>query len=175
LTLVASVLGADSEYERDRSTLALLDWGFSNFEQATPVKVDQVFARAHVPYELLPAVLVAARGYSTVIAKGTRVEVTVGRLRDLSPPMAAGTDVGYLKVEIAGRPTVHIALVLERSLPSVPALKKVVHVLLRPITLLLLALLVGSITAALALRSRRRRRRDTSRSRVRAPRHLEER
>ncbi len=175
LTLIASVLGTSSEYERDQSTLALLHWGFSNFVKDTAVRAGQVFARSRVPYQVLPAVVVAAHSYVTVIVAGTRVRVTVGHLRDLAPPMAAGTDVGYLKVQIPGHPTVRVPLVLEHALPAVATIKKVAHDLVRPITLLLLALMVGAVTVALALGSRRRRRRDTTRSRVRATRQLEER
>lgn len=175
LTLIASVLGTDSEYERDESTLELLDWGFANFVKATPVRAHEVFARSSVPYEVLPAVVAAARGYTTVIARGSKVKVSVGRLRALTPPMAAGTRVGYLTVRIAGRARVRVPLVLARALPSVPATKKIVHLLLRPITLLLLGVLVAAIASTLALRIRRRRRRNQRRSRVRATRHLEER
>ncbi|HEX3805024.1 MAG TPA: D-alanyl-D-alanine carboxypeptidase family protein [Solirubrobacteraceae bacterium] len=167
LTLIASVLGTTSEYERDKSALALLDWGFSAFKVVRPVRAGEAFARPKVPYEVAPALVVAKRGYETVVARDTRVKVVVGKLRKLSGPMAKGKVVGQLKVLVPGRPAVRIPLILARRLPAVSSLKKVGHLIKRPFTLLVLALLIGG--AAVAVAERRRR------PRVLATGHLEER
>ncbi len=166
-TLVASVLGTPSEYERDQSTLALLNWGFSEFHLARPVRAGEVFARRSVPYEVAPAMVVAQHGYQTVVARDARVKVETGRLRRLVGPMAKGTVVGHLSVVIPGRATVRIPLVLARRLPAVSEFTKLQHALRRPITLLVVALLL--VGAAVAVVRRR------SRPRVLASGHLEER
>ena len=72
LTLVASVLGTTSESERDASALALLNWGFSEFRVIRPVRAGEGFARRSVPYETAPALVVAERGYRTVVARSER-------------------------------------------------------------------------------------------------------
>jgi D-alanyl-D-alanine carboxypeptidase (penicillin-binding protein 5/6) len=155
LTLIASVLGTTSEYERDKSALALLQWGFSTFEVVRPVRAGEAFARRAVPYEVAPALIIAKRGYRTVVARNVRVRVEVGKLRKLAGPMAKGTVVGQLKVLVPGRPAVRIPLILARRLPAVSALTKVGHFVKRPFTLLVLALLIGG--AAVAVLKRRRR------------------
>jgi D-alanyl-D-alanine carboxypeptidase len=159
LTLIASVMGTDSEDERDDSALALLDWGFASFQAIRPVRAREQVARRPVPYETRPASIVAQRGYSTVVRRGTRVRVMLGPLRRLAGPEAKGTRVGYLTVRIAGRPAVRVPLVLSRALPAVSAMKKFWHTTGRPITLLLLLLLLGVVALSVATRRRRRRRR----------------
>jgi D-alanyl-D-alanine carboxypeptidase (penicillin-binding protein 5/6) len=155
-TLLASVLGTASEYERDATALRLLDWGFSEFRVVRPVRAGQLLARRRVPYEIDPALVVAAHGYRTVVARAARIRVVVGRLRKLSGPMAKGTVVGHLRVNIAGRPSVQVPLILARRLPAVSELTKLGHLIKRPFTLLMLALLLGGGVAAVRIGRRRR-------------------
>jgi D-alanyl-D-alanine carboxypeptidase (penicillin-binding protein 5/6) len=154
-TLLASVLGTSSEFERDSSALALLDWGFAEYRVVRPVRRGERFVSRRVPYEVAPALIVAAHGDRAIVARATRVRVVVGKLRKLREPMAKGTVVGHLRLEIAGHPTVRIPLILARRLPAVPELKKVEHFLEQPFTLLVLALLVVGAVAAVVGRRRR--------------------
>lgn len=151
--LVAAVLGTTSEGERDASALALLRWGFSEYRLVRPVRRGERFARRRVPHEAAPALVVAARGYGAVVARGDSVRVMVGRLRRLHGPMARGTVVGHLRVLIAGRVAARIPLVLARRLPAARR-RKPGHVLTRPFTLLVLGLPLVSAAAA-SPRSRR--------------------
>ena len=153
-TLLAAVLGTTSESERDASALALLDWGFAEFRAVTPVRAGERFASRRVPDEVAPAVIVAAHGYRGIVARASRVRVVVGKLRRLRPPMAKGTVLGQLRVEITGRRTVRIPLVLARRLPAVSKLK-VGHFLGQPLMPPVLVLLLVSVAAALAGRRRR--------------------
>jgi D-alanyl-D-alanine carboxypeptidase (penicillin-binding protein 5/6) len=155
-TLLASVLGTTSEDERDASALHLLDWGFSEFRVVRPVRAGQLLVRRRVPYEIAPARVVAARGYRTVVARGTRVSVVVGKLRKLSGPMAKGTVVGELRVNVAGRQSAQVPLILARRLPAVSEMTKLGHLVRRPFTLLMLALLLGGGVAAVRIGRRRR-------------------
>jgi hypothetical protein len=100
--------------------------------------------------------VVAAHGYRTVVARAARIRVVVGRLRKLSGPMAKGTVVGHLRVNIAGRPSVQVPLILARRLPAVSELTKLGHLIKRPFTLLMLALLLGGGVAAVRIGRRRR-------------------
>jgi serine-type D-Ala-D-Ala carboxypeptidase (penicillin-binding protein 5/6) len=154
LTLIASVLGTSSEAQRDASALALLKWGFAQYRKVTPVREGEPFARRRVPYESAPAVIVAKRGYQTIVLRAARIKVTVGRLRKLSGPMAKGTVVGQARILVPGRPAVPVPLVLARALPAVSMWKKADHFIKRPFTLLGLALVLGG--AGLAVSRRRR-------------------
>jgi serine-type D-Ala-D-Ala carboxypeptidase (penicillin-binding protein 5/6) len=172
LTLIASVTGTDSEDERDDSALKLLDWGFASFHTIRPVRAGERLATRHVPYETAPALIVAERGYETVVKRGAAVHVALGHLRKLAGPMAQGARVGYVSVAVTGRKTVRIALVLKRALPAVSGLKKFWHTTGRPITLILLVLFLSG-TALYAESWRRRLRRRRRRAAAKAP--LEER
>jgi serine-type D-Ala-D-Ala carboxypeptidase (penicillin-binding protein 5/6) len=167
LTLIASVLGTQSEDERDQSALALLNWGFAAFHVVQPVRAGERMASRQVPYETAPASIVAQRGYETVLRRDVRPRLVVGKLRKLAGPMAKGTVVGHLSVVARGQRTVRIPLILARRLPPVSMLTKAGHLFKRPFTLLVLALLLGG--AAVAVAQRRRR------PRVLAAGHLEER
>ncbi|HTW11185.1 MAG TPA: D-alanyl-D-alanine carboxypeptidase family protein [Solirubrobacteraceae bacterium] len=155
LTLIASVLGTDSEAMRNASALALLEYGFANFHRITPLRRGQTIARVPVAYSGSPARIVAAAGYSSVVPTSARTRLrTTGVPRQLSGPMRAGAVVGHVRVEVGGRVVADEPLVLRHSLPAVSALTKVGHYLGRPFTLVLLALILG---AAVALEGRRRR------------------
>jgi serine-type D-Ala-D-Ala carboxypeptidase (penicillin-binding protein 5/6) len=156
LTLISSVLGTTSESQRDASALALLKWGFAQYRKVTPVTAGEQFARPQVPYESAPAVVVAKRGYQTVVLRTVPVKVLQGRLRKLSGPMAKGTVVGHARVLVAGHPAVRIPLVLAHALPAVSMWKKADHFLKRPFTLLGLALVLGGAGLAIARRRRPR-------------------
>jgi D-alanyl-D-alanine carboxypeptidase (penicillin-binding protein 5/6) len=163
-TLLASVLGTASEAERDSSALTLLNWGFSEFKAVRPVLRGEQFARRRVPYEVAPALIIAERGYRTVVARSARIDVSVGKLRKLQGPLAKGTVVGHVRVAIAGRPAVRIPLVLARRLPAVSEMKKLGHFIKQPFTLLVLALLL--VSAGTVFVRRRRRPRVVALSRV---------
>jgi D-alanyl-D-alanine carboxypeptidase (penicillin-binding protein 5/6) len=155
-TLLGSVLGTPSESERDASALKLLDWGFREFRLVRPVHARERFAQRRVPYEAAPVAIVAAHGYRTVVSRGTRVNVLVGQLAALAAPMAKGAVVGELRVSVAGRPPVRIPLILAHRLPAVSELTRLGHLARRPITLLMLALLLGGAVAAVNIARRRR-------------------
>ncbi len=154
-TLLVSVLGTSTKAARDSSALSLLDWGFSQYRVVRPVRARERFARRRVPYGLAPALVVAARGYRTVVARGTRIRLVVGRLRKLVPPMAKGTVVGQLRVNIPGRRAVRIPLVLARRLRRVSRSPELGHMPGGPTTLLMLALLLGGGAAAVPTGGRR--------------------
>jgi D-alanyl-D-alanine carboxypeptidase (penicillin-binding protein 5/6) len=156
-TLLASVLGTSSEDARDDSALALLNWGYAKFKAIRPVRAGERFARRPVPYESRPVAIIAARGFQTVVARGSNVREHVGRLAKLQGPMAKGTVVGQLRVTIAGRRAVSIPLILARRLPAVSLATKLEHFIKQPFTLLVLALLLGGAGAAVVARRRRPR------------------
>ncbi|MDE3133224.1 MAG: hypothetical protein KGL15_04075, partial [Acidobacteriota bacterium] len=158
LTLISAVLGTSSLAARNASALALLNWGFAEYRLVQLVRRGQPFVRRWLPYQVAPALIVAARGYRTVLGRGARVRLEVGRLRRLGGPMARGTVVGQLRIEVSGRPTVLIPLILAGGrLRAVSAPSDFGHHLGQPFTLLMLALLIGGAAAAVTRRWRRPR------------------
>lgn len=132
MTLIDAVLGTPSEAARDDSALALLNWGFANFELRTPVKAGQLLARASVlggsPQQTVR--LIAKSTDTHVFAKSDRVSVRVHAPARLAGPLPAGTVVGWAAVRDGSQVQARIPLVLAAALPQIrhptTALKSVV-------------------------------------------------
>ena len=89
MTLLSAVLGTSSEAARDNNTLALLDYGFSNFRPETPIRAGAVLARPTIKDRPgKRAVVVAARTFTRVIPRRTRVRVRVYVPHQLAGPLA---------------------------------------------------------------------------------------
>ncbi|HET9105452.1 MAG TPA: D-alanyl-D-alanine carboxypeptidase family protein [Solirubrobacteraceae bacterium] len=164
LRLISSVLGTTSEASRDANSLALLDWGYASFRLRTPLRRGQVLARPAVQDQpgLHPR-LVAARGLRRVVGITQRVALRIRAPRQISGPLQRGAALGTATVLVAGRPVARIPLVLSAAVPAVPPLVAAGQFLTRPLSLIVLIMLVG-IAGAVVLNARQRRR---SRSRRR--------
>jgi serine-type D-Ala-D-Ala carboxypeptidase (penicillin-binding protein 5/6) len=158
MRLLSAVLGTSSESSRDANTLALLDYGFSNFRLFKPVVQGEVLARPTVKDSPgKHAVVVAGQSFKQVLARGSRVKLVVKVPHQLAGPLAARTVVGTVTLFAAGRPLARIPLLLARRLPAVSPLTIAAHFVTRTSTLVLLALvciLAISVTARRRLRMR---------------------
>ena len=120
MRLISAVLGTDSDAARDENALALLDYGYSEFRMWTPVHAQQ--ALAHPTVSERPGLRVpvrAARTYQRVLARDSRVRVTVHVPHQLAGPLPAGSVVGSAAVRDGSRTLAHVPVVLERRLPAV--------------------------------------------------------
>jgi D-alanyl-D-alanine carboxypeptidase (penicillin-binding protein 5/6) len=171
MTLIGSVLGTNSETARDDSALALLDYGFSAFHLDRAIRPGQVLARPAEQYSSRHAVVIAQHPFSFVVAKTTRVRVTLRVPKELSGPMprhaAVGEAIVYAGRRVAGR----VRLILARALPAVSPVAKAAQILIRPSTLLLLMLAIGALVAG---HTQRRRRKAQPRRRKTQPREAAE-
>lgn len=166
MTLIASVLGTDSEQARDDNALALLNYGFAEFHRVTPVRNGQVLARPAVSYSSRRAVLVASAGFSQAVPRTDDVSIKVHAPKRLSGPMRRGTRVGSASVIVGRRIVARIPLRLAHALPPVSFVTRAGYALGRPFTLIWIALaLVGAGTVPRLLRRR---------PRAVASRHMEE-
>jgi D-alanyl-D-alanine carboxypeptidase (penicillin-binding protein 5/6) len=114
--LIAVLLGAGTEEERDRDAEALLSWGFDNFKTL------------HLIGDFLPSVRIwgGSEKY-TALKPGEPLEITVSKRRalviqqetelsgDLRAPLAAGTTAGTLIIIDGTGELRRIPLVLERE------------------------------------------------------------
>jgi D-alanyl-D-alanine carboxypeptidase (penicillin-binding protein 5/6) len=160
MTLLSAVLGTDSEQSRDANTLALLDYGFANFQPDTPVYAGDVLARptvrdrpgVHVP-------VVAARTFTRVLARQTRLRTRIEVPHQLVGPLPSEAVVGTAEVLANGRPIARIPLVLRRALPAVSGLTIAARFITKPLMLLTmgLALALGTMFVLAARRRRRTR------------------
>ena len=116
MTLLSAALGTSSEASRDANTMALLDYGFSNFRLATAVHAGQVLARPSVRYRSGEhAALVAGSALTRVVARDQRLSIVVHAPRLLTGPIRRGAVVGSAVV-FAGRHEIgRVALTLARA------------------------------------------------------------
>jgi len=166
MPLISAVLGTSSERSRDANTLALLDYGFGAFRRWTPVRRGAVLARPTVkdrPGVRVP--VVAAAGFTSVLARDSRVRVDVAVRRQLTGPLPSEAVVGTATVLDGRRVLSRIPIVLEHKLPAVSGLSIATRFVTRPLALLVIATAAGAGLAGLRLRRIRRRRRVDRRGR----------
>jgi serine-type D-Ala-D-Ala carboxypeptidase (penicillin-binding protein 5/6) len=158
MALISAVLGTDSETSRDANTLALLDYGASNFRVWTPVRKGQLMARPAVKDQggLRPEVTAAA-GYSRILPRSAHVRVGVAVPHQLLGPLPAQAVVGTATVSDGRRVLARIPLVLTKKVPAVSGLTRATRFITRPLALVVIA--AAGAAAALVLRNVRRRRR----------------
>jgi D-alanyl-D-alanine carboxypeptidase (penicillin-binding protein 5/6) len=101
--LLAAVLGAPSETERDAETERLLDYGFSLYDRAEPVERGVREASAVIRYEDEPLPLVARRGIALRARDDQDVAVEVEAPREVEGPIDAGQRLGSATVTVDGR------------------------------------------------------------------------
>jgi serine-type D-Ala-D-Ala carboxypeptidase (penicillin-binding protein 5/6) len=160
MTLISAVLGTDSESARDADTMALLNHGFANFRPLTPVHAGEVLARPTVrdsPGK--HAVVRAARSFTRILARSTRIRVLVRAPRQLVGPLPGQSVVGTAVVLAGGRPVARIPLVLGRALPAVSGLTIAARFVTKPLMLLVIVAALGLVLTAVGLARRRRRQR----------------
>jgi D-alanyl-D-alanine carboxypeptidase (penicillin-binding protein 5/6) len=148
MTLISAVLGTDSEGARDANTMALLNYGFVNFRPLTPVHAGEVMARPTVRHSPgKHAVVRAARSFTRILARSTRVRVLVRAPRQLVGPLPGQSVVA------------RVPLVLGRALPAVSGLTIAARFVTKPLMLLVIVVALGLVLTAAGLARRRRRQR----------------
>ncbi len=157
MSLISVVLGTASGQARDAQTLALLDYGFGEFRQFTPIAAGQVLAGPSVRYRSGESVpVIAGRTFTRVLPRLTRLRILVQAPHRLTGPLPRDAHVGTAIVLAGGRPIARIALLLARALPAVSGLTIASQfVTSRPAMLLAI---LGVIAAGLAFLMHRRRR-----------------
>jgi len=159
MPLLSAVLGTSSEESRDNNTLALLDYGFSNFHVMSPVRAGQVLARPTVRYRPGEhAALVAAGPFRRVFSNSTRIHVAIKAPDQLTGPLRRGARLGVAIVTADGQQVARIPLRLARALPAVSPLTIAAQFIVKPAMLLILLVLLGLPAVALLMRRRRRAR-----------------
>jgi D-alanyl-D-alanine carboxypeptidase (penicillin-binding protein 5/6) len=159
LTLVSAVLGTDSEASRDANTLALLEYGFSQFHLVTPLTAGQVLAHPTVkdrPGVRVP--VVAGQTFTRVLPKDAVVRTRVEVPSELAAPLNKRAVVGHVIVSADGKTIARIPVLVTRRLVPVSSLAIAARFITRPITLLVVFVAVA-LGAGLIIR--RRGHRDT--------------
>lgn len=139
MTLISAVLGTAGPASRDANTLALLGYGFRTFHLVSPVRTGQVLARPTVKDRPgVHAAVLAANGFTDVLARSTQVRLSVHVPRQLAGPIKRHAVVGSVTVFAGRRAITRIPLLLNRALPAVSPLTLAAHFLTRGTTIMVL-------------------------------------
>jgi D-alanyl-D-alanine carboxypeptidase len=158
MTLVSAVLGTASQEARDANTMALLHYGFDDFHLVTPVRRGAVLARPTVHDRPgVRASLIAARDFTRVLPIRDRVHIQIQAPRQLTGPLPRHLVAGTAVVVAGGRPIARIPLLLVKALPAVSGLTVAANFITKPLTLLVIVIVLGALAALVATRRRRMR------------------
>jgi D-alanyl-D-alanine carboxypeptidase (penicillin-binding protein 5/6) len=113
--IVASVLGAPTEEQRDRDLEALLRWGLDQFATVKAVDAARGYARVQVGWGLEPLVVRPARNVRLVVRTGRPLLERVTVTRTASLPVRKGERLGRVDVYDGGRRVARVPLVASRS------------------------------------------------------------
>jgi D-alanyl-D-alanine carboxypeptidase (penicillin-binding protein 5/6) len=106
MRLISVIMNADSAQARADQTRVLFNWGFANFEEATPVQAGAPLATAKVLYGVTPDVSAGiAQALTLVIPKGQggAVKTAVSLNPALEAPIAKGAVIGKVVVTVNGK------------------------------------------------------------------------
>ncbi|MBE7941872.1 MULTISPECIES: D-alanyl-D-alanine carboxypeptidase family protein [Ramlibacter] len=104
MRLITVILNTHSAQARADETRALLGWGFSSFEKATPIQPNTTVGTAQVKYgkaETVPAVLQAP--WTLVVPRGQQVQTAVQLKPELEAPVAKGAVIGKVVATSNGK------------------------------------------------------------------------
>jgi len=156
VTVVASVLGTDSEAERDEETLELLEYGLDRYERVTAVRRGDVRAQVPLAYREGSAIAVAAGASARrTLPEGERLtQETSGLPEEVDGPLERGDRLGTLVVRHRGRVVAEVPLVATRAVQEAGVALRMRDLLSRTSTLALLVALAACSVPLVLLRRR---------------------
>ncbi len=106
MRLISVIMAADSAQARADQTRVLFNWGYANFEEATPAQAGATLATAKVLYGVAPTVAAGvAQAWTLVVpkGKGAAVQTAVSLTPDLTAPIAKGAVIGKIVATADGK------------------------------------------------------------------------
>ncbi len=160
ITVVATVLGTQSEAARNADTLALLRYGTARYRIVTALKQGTKLGQAKLRYRGEQTVaFVASRSVRRTIRRGERTYTrVVGAPSIVDGPLDQGSRVGTIIVRYRGRTIDRVPLVTAEAVSEATAMERLKDFMGRSGTILALAALVGCSLILLLLRRRIARR-----------------
>ena len=114
MRLITVILNTSSAQARADETRALLGWGFSNFEKATPIQPNTVAATAKVNFGKVDTVAAGLGSPWTVtVPRGQQVQTSMQLKSDLEAPVAKGAVIGKVVASSNGKPVGEAPLVAQ--------------------------------------------------------------
>ncbi len=154
--LVSVAIGAPTEETRYSDNLALLEYGFSQYQRRRPVRKGQQFAEPAIEYSGGSLPLRAADGLKVGLRKGQRMSVEVSAPEQVEGPIRRGARLGRVEVSVDGIKAGTVPLVASRAVAEASGFDRARNFVennLVPIAVVLFVILVGG--AALIRRQAR--------------------
>jgi D-alanyl-D-alanine carboxypeptidase (penicillin-binding protein 5/6) len=155
-TLISAVLGTPSEYERDQSTLELLDYGFSLYHPVAEVSRGEEVASPKLDYRSDHLPLIARQPLTVTVREGQRVATRVSAPDEVSGDVRKGQALGRVTVTVDGKRAAVSPLVAAHAVSAATTLDKVESAVLNPIVLIALVAIVILLVLLLMVRGRGR-------------------
>jgi len=106
MRLISVIMNADSAQARADQTRVLFNWGYSNFEEATPAQAGATLTSAKVLYGVAPTVAAGvAQAWTLVVPKGqgAAVQTSISLNPELTAPIAKGAQIGKIIATANGK------------------------------------------------------------------------
>lgn len=114
MRLITVILNTSSPQARADQTRAMLGWGFSTFEKATPIQPDAVVGTAKVAFGKADTVAAGlAAPWTLTVPRGQQVQTAVEIKPDLEAPVAKGAVIGKVVATSNGKPVGEAPLVAQ--------------------------------------------------------------
>lgn len=156
VSLVSAVVGTWTDEERFDDSLALLEWGFSQYQRRLPVRRGQDLADPEIRYSGGRLPVRAARSLQVGVRRGQLIDVRVQAPTEVEGPLRHGDRLGQATVFVAGRRVGSVPLLASRSVPKASAFDRARSFLADNLIPIAIAIFVILMVALVLLRLRAR-------------------
>lgn len=146
--LISVAIAAPTDETRYSDNLALLEYGFSQYQKKKPVKRGEEFAEAEIRYSGGRLPLRAEHGIKVGIRKGQDLTFKVIAPEEVEGPIRRGAKLGRVKVYVDGMKAGAVPLVAARAIPEASDFDRArdfVENTWIPIAVALFVILVGGV------------------------------
>jgi D-alanyl-D-alanine carboxypeptidase (penicillin-binding protein 5/6) len=164
VSLISAVVGTWTDEERFDDSLALLEWGFSQYRRRLPVHRGQDLANPEIRYSGGELPLRAARSLQVGVRRGQRLDVRVKAPSQVEGPLRRGARLGEVTVFVSGRKAGSVPLLADRAVPEASSFDRARTFLADNLIPIVIAIFVILMSALVLLRLRARG--NDSRSRI---------
>jgi D-alanyl-D-alanine carboxypeptidase (penicillin-binding protein 5/6) len=117
-SLISAVVGTWTDEERFDDSLALLEWGFSQYRQRLPVRRGQNLAEPEIRYSGGRLPLRAEHSLQVGVRRGQQLDLRVQAPQEVEGPLQRGARLGRANVFVDARKVGSVALRAGREVPQ---------------------------------------------------------
>ncbi|HEX3239814.1 MAG TPA: D-alanyl-D-alanine carboxypeptidase family protein [Solirubrobacterales bacterium] len=148
IDLISVAIAAPTDETRYSDNLALLEYGFSQYQRREPVHRGEEMAEASIRYSGGELPLRAAKGLDVGLRKGQQLQVKVSAPGEVEGPIRRGAVLGKVSVYVDGMRAGAVPLKAARAVPEASAFDRVRDFVGNnpvPIAIALFVILMGGV------------------------------